>query len=160
MKFLGNIDKISGLILLTINSLVKSTICPQIEMISHIYKLIPNPSDEVSPIPEFKPSVKPQLFILEETPYISVVQAVLQRTNLQRPSSKLTKYQHLFFVQLLPQILAPTALVLSLACNIVRFYQNGPDTDHNSDKGHFFSDNKCYYYCSPKIKMAHISHFV
>ena len=29
-----------------------------------------------------------------------------------------------FFVQLLAQILAPTALILTLVCNIVRFYQN------------------------------------
>ena len=83
-----------------------------------------HPSDNVSPIPEFKPCVKPQLFILEETPYVNVVRAVLQRRKLQRPSSRLTKYQHLFFVQLLAQILAPTALILTLVCNIVRFYQN------------------------------------
>ena len=47
---------------------------------------------------------------------------------------RLTKYQHLFFVQLLAQILAPIALVLTLVCNIVRFYQTGPATDYNNDK--------------------------
>ena len=47
---------------------------------------------------------------------------------------RLTKYQHLFFVQLLAQILAPIALVLTLVCNIVRFYQTGPSTDYNHDK--------------------------
>ena len=40
----------------------------------------------------------------------------------------------MFFVQLLAQVLAPIALVLTLVCNIVRFYQTGPATDYNSDK--------------------------
>ena len=40
----------------------------------------------------------------------------------------------MFFVQLLAQILAPIALVLTLVCNIVRFYQTGPATDYNNDK--------------------------
>ena len=37
---------------------------------------------------------------------------------------RLTKYQHLFFVQLLAQLLAPGALVLALICNVVRFYHD------------------------------------
>ncbi len=81
-------------------------------------------SANVSPIPEFKPPVEPQLFIIDETPYTQVVKTVLQRHNLNRPSSRLTKYQHLFFVQLLAQLLAPASLVLTMICNVVRYYQH------------------------------------
>ena len=70
-----------------------------------ILHLLPDHAgDNVSPMPEFKPPVEPQLFVLEETPYVSTVQAVLDRQNLDRPSSRLTKYQHLFFIQLLTQL--------------------------------------------------------
>ena len=56
--------------------------------ILHLLPDNPERLDDVSPIPEFKPAVEPQLFILEETPYVSVVQAVVQRPNLERPSSR------------------------------------------------------------------------
>ena len=56
--------------------------------ILHLLPDHPDRLDDVSPIPEFKPAVKPQLFILEDTPYISVVQSVLQRPKLERPSSR------------------------------------------------------------------------
>lgn len=96
-----------------------------------LYFLSDNPAANDSPIPEFKPPVEPQLFILDETPYATVVQAVLQRNRLQRPSSLLTKYHHLFFVQLLAQLLAPAALFLTLICNIVRFYQEPKDSPYS-----------------------------
>ena len=90
-----------------------------------VLHLLPDhhPKGNASPIPEFKDPVEAQLFILEETPYLSVVQKALQRHKLDRPTSRLTKYQHLFFVQLCSQLLAPAALILTLICNIVRFYQ-------------------------------------
>ena len=59
--------------------------------ILHLLPDHPDRLDDVSPIPEFKPAVKPQLFILEDTPYISVVQSVLQRPKLERPSSRYDK---------------------------------------------------------------------
>ena len=80
--------------------------------------------DYVSPIPEFKPPVEPQLFRLDETPYMSIVDDILNRHNLDRPSSRLTKYQHLFFVQILTQFLGPLFLTVTFICNIVR-YTNG-----------------------------------
>ena len=80
--------------------------------------------DYVSPIPEFKPPVEPQLFRLDETPYMSIVDDILNRHNLDRPSSRLTKYQHLFFVQILTQFLGPLFLTVTFICNIAR-YTNG-----------------------------------
>ena len=54
-----------------------------------ILHLLPDhPGDNVSPIPEFKPPVQPQLFVLEETPYISTVEYVLNRHQLDRPTSR------------------------------------------------------------------------
>jgi hypothetical protein len=49
--------------------------------ILHLLPDHPDRLDDVSPIPEFKPAVKPQLFILEDTPYISVVQSVYKGQN-------------------------------------------------------------------------------
>ena len=68
--------------------------------ILHLLPDHPDRLDDVSPIPEFKPAVKPQLFILEDTPYISVVQSVLQRPKLERPSSR---YDKRFFSKVITQ---------------------------------------------------------
>ena len=85
--------------------------------------------DNVSPMPEFKPPVEPQLFILEETPYMSTVNAVLDRIKLDRPTSRLTKYQHLFFIQLLTQSLAPLFLILSLIWSVFKVYHQQMQDD-------------------------------
>ena len=87
--------------------------------------------DYVSPIPEFKPPVEPQLFRLDETPYMSIAQDLLDRHLLDRPTSRLTKYQHLFFVQILTQVLGPIFLLLIFICNLVQYF-NGWHDDNTS----------------------------
>ena len=89
--------------------------------------------DYVSPIPEFKPPVEPQLFRLDETPYMSIAQDLLDRHLLERPTSRLTKYQHLFFVQILTQFLGPFCLLLIFICNLVQYFNGWHDNTSWND---------------------------
>ncbi len=48
------------------------------------------------PKPRFCRPLSPQLFILDETPYLKLVRLTLRRDQLKRPASVLWKYSHLF----------------------------------------------------------------
>ena len=89
-----------------------------------------NGHENASPIPEFKPPVLPQLFRLQETPYLRVVKSILGRQRLQRPTSRLMKYQHLFFVQLLCHWMTPIIFLVAIGGNVIRF-ANGLYDDKN-----------------------------
>eukprot|EP00095_Tigriopus_kingsejongensis_P007584 maker-scaffold506_size152672-snap-gene-0.29 protein:Tk07584 transcript:maker-scaffold506_size152672-snap-gene-0.29-mRNA-1 annotation:"Uncharacterized protein KIAA0195" len=74
---------------------------------------------EISPTPEFKNPAKPQLFIMDETPYLSMLELVLRRKERVH-KSVLNKHTYLLFVQILSHCLFPLALALSLVWSLIR----------------------------------------
>ena len=74
---------------------------------------------EKSLLPEFKSSLSPQKFLLEETPFLSELQEVLDKAA-NRPLSKLTKQRHFLISSVLEYICTPLVLVVVLAWNCVR----------------------------------------
>lgn len=84
---------------------------------------------EKSLLPEFKPSMEPQRFRLEETPYLSELVHVLREAR-NRPVSKLDKHRF-FMLSILQHILFPLLIPLLLAWNCFRYQYNWswfPDT--------------------------------
>ena len=75
---------------------------------------------EKSLLPEFKSSLEPQEFLLEETPFLSELQVVLDEAA-NRPLSKLTKQRHFLISSVLEFICTPLVLVVVLAWNCVRY---------------------------------------
>ncbi len=81
-------------------------------------------TEDASPTPEFKTPAAPQLFVLEETPYLEVVRKVLRSevagdSSSRRPTSILHKYAHLFFVRYLVHWLLPAVFAAAFAWNVV-----------------------------------------
>jgi len=74
---------------------------------------------EKSLLPEFKSSLSPQKFLLEETPFLLELQEVLDKAT-NRPLSKLTKQRHFLISSILEYICTPLVLVVVLAWNCVR----------------------------------------
>ena len=77
---------------------------------------------EKSLLPEFKISMEPQRFILEETPYLAELECVL-RNATSRPVSKLNKNRHFLFSMVEMGVL-PVFFVLVLVWNMCRFRYN------------------------------------
>ncbi len=69
--------------------------------------------EEISPTPEFKAPAIPQLFVMEETPYLRLVRKVLGPQD-PKPPSIFHKHAYLFFTQMLIHILLPTFFTFSL----------------------------------------------
>jgi hypothetical protein len=84
---------------------------------------------EKSLLPEFRPPVEPQKFIVEETPYLADLQQVLERAQA-RPVSRLNK-QRYFLTSILEHVLLPLLLALVFAWNFFR-YQVRPFPVSNS----------------------------
>ena len=74
---------------------------------------------EKSLLPEFKPSMEPQKFRLEETPYLAELRTALEKANA-RPVSVLNKHRH-FLTSILQHILFPVLVPLLLAWNCFRY---------------------------------------
>ena len=70
-------------------------------------------------VPSLKPAKEPQQFLMEETPCIVEIEAVLEQAG-RRPVSQLEK-QRIFFVStILELVLLPTVLLLVLVWNCLR----------------------------------------
>ena len=74
---------------------------------------------EKSLLPEFKHSVEPQQFRLEETPYLSELEIVLNEAT-HRPVSVLNKHRN-FLQNILQHVFFPLLLPLLLAWNCFRY---------------------------------------
>ena len=77
--------------------------------------------DEISPIPVFKPPAKPQLFVLDETPYVKIARLVLGDND--RPASLLHKRRYFFFSKIL-SYLSPILFMTALVVNSLRVWGN------------------------------------
>ena len=114
--------------------------------------------EEISPIPVFKAPTRPQVFRLEETPYIrAVAKEVLdlpsnaedegtQKANedCNRPTSLLHKRRHFFFTRLLLNILTPLIFMLGLSFNLLRFLLDWHIYDYIREPQLIHSDNVTY----------------
>lgn len=78
---------------------------------------------EISPTPEFKTPAKPQLFIMDETPYLDVLKMVLQRKE-RIQKSVLNKHTYLLFVQILSHVLFPLAFLVAFIWSALRHNQS------------------------------------
>ena len=70
-------------------------------------------------VPQLKPAKEPRQFLLEETPCILDIEAVLEQAG-KRPVSQLEKQRTFFFSTILELVLLPTTLVLVLVWNCLR----------------------------------------
>ena len=117
--------------------------------------------EEIIPIPSFKAPTRPQIFRLEETPYIrAVVKEVLElpseeeedmlevspdkmseSNKYERPTSLLHKKRHFFFTNLQLNILTPTLFTLGFIFNLVRFLLDWHVYDNQLDINMFQQNN-------------------
>jgi len=74
---------------------------------------------EKSLLPEFKISMQPQKFILEETPYLAEIEYVLKNAHL-RPVSKLNKNRHFMF-WMVELVILPVFLTILAIWNLARY---------------------------------------
>lgn len=74
---------------------------------------------EKSLLPEFRPPIEPQKFVVEETPYLADLQQVLERAQ-QRPVSRLNK-QRYFLTRILEHVLLPILLAVVFSWNFFRY---------------------------------------
>jgi len=70
-------------------------------------------------VPRLKPAKEPRQFLLEETPCILEIEAVLEQAG-KRPVSQLEKQRIFFISTILELVLLPTTLVLVLVWNCLR----------------------------------------
>ena len=70
-------------------------------------------------VPRLKPAKEPQQFLLEETPCILEIEAVLEQAG-KRPVSQLEKQRIFFMSTILELVLLPSTLVLVLVWNCLR----------------------------------------
>ena len=80
--------------------------------------------DEISPTPEFKSPALPQLFVMDETPYLNVVKKVLDYSHDCKPPLMLYKNTHMFFIKYLVHMLLPLVFISALVWNILRHGYN------------------------------------
>eukprot|EP00088_Acartia_fossae_P036602 TRINITY_DN3780_c0_g1_i10.p1 TRINITY_DN3780_c0_g1~~TRINITY_DN3780_c0_g1_i10.p1 ORF type:complete len:1258 (-),score=324.01 TRINITY_DN3780_c0_g1_i10:602-4375(-) len=77
---------------------------------------------EKSLLPEFKISMEPQRFILEETPYLAEMECILKNAR-HRPVSKLNKNRHFMFSMVELAVL-PAFAILLVVWNLCRYNYN------------------------------------